>query len=66
MAFCLEEFKSILNGNIPWLTPPDVLKASLLYAAIGGLHVIFWKKFGALSYGNGKGWGLISSGIKPG
>jgi zinc/manganese transport system permease protein len=56
MAFCLEEFKSILNGNILWPTPPDVLKASLLYAAIEGLHVIFWKKFVALSYGNGKGF----------
>jgi zinc/manganese transport system permease protein len=53
-AHGLEEFKSILNGNILWLTPADVLKASLLYAAIGGLHVIFWKKFIDLSYGNGK------------
>ncbi len=51
-----EEFKSILNGNILWLTPADVLKASLLYAAVGGLHVLFWKKFIDLSYGNGKGF----------
>ena len=49
-----EEFKSILNGNILWLTPADVGKASVLYAAIGGLHVLFWKKFIDLSYGNGK------------
>ena len=53
-AHGLEEFKSILNGNILWLTRADVLKASLLYAAIGGLHVLFWKKFIDLSYGNGK------------
>lgn len=49
-----EEFKSILNGNILWLTPADVLKAALLYAVVGGLHVLFWKKFIGLSYGNGK------------
>ena len=54
-AHGLEEFKSILNGNILWLTPEDVLKASLLYAVIGGIHVLFWKKFIGLSYGNGKG-----------
>jgi zinc/manganese transport system permease protein len=53
-AHGLEEFKSILNGNILWLTPADVLKASLLYAGIGGLHVLFWKRFINLSYGNGK------------
>ena len=49
-----EEFKSILNGNILWMTRGDLLKASLLYATIGGLHVLFWKKFMGLSYGNGK------------
>ncbi len=53
-AHGLEEFRSILNGNILWLTPTDVLKASLLYAVVGGLHVLFWKKFVDLSYGNGK------------
>jgi zinc/manganese transport system permease protein len=55
-AHGLEEFKSILNGNILWLTRADVLKASLIYAAVGGLHVIFWKRFISLSYGNGKGF----------
>ena len=49
-----EEFKSILNGNILWMTRADLLKASLLYATIGGFHVLFWKKFIGLSYGNGK------------
>ncbi len=51
-----EEFKSILNGNILWMTREDLLKASLLYAVIGGLHVLFWKKFIDISYGNGKGF----------
>jgi zinc/manganese transport system permease protein len=49
-----EEFKSILNGNILWMTPQELLKAVLLYAVIGGVHLLFWKKFIALSYGNGK------------
>jgi zinc/manganese transport system permease protein len=31
-----------------------VFKASVLYAFIGGLHFLFWKKFINLSYGNGR------------
>jgi zinc/manganese transport system permease protein len=34
----------------------DLLKASLLYAGIGGFHVVFWKKFMGLTYGSGKGF----------
>jgi zinc/manganese transport system permease protein len=49
-----EEFKSILNGNILWMTRRDLLLASLLYAGIGGFHLIFWKRFLSLSYGGGK------------
>src|SRR3990170_1919624 len=41
----LEEFKAILNGNILWVTPPDLLKTFILYAAIGLLHLVFRKKF---------------------
>jgi zinc/manganese transport system permease protein len=52
----LEEFKSILNGNILWMTREDLLKASLLYAGIGCFHLLFWKNFIALSYGGGKGF----------
>ncbi len=48
-----EEFKSILNGNILWITPKELVKAVLLYAVIGGFHLLFWKKFISLSYGNG-------------
>lgn len=46
----LEEFKAILNGNILWLTPKDVLYAFVLYTFIGGFHFIFRKRFLALSY----------------
>ncbi|HSR13901.1 MAG TPA: metal ABC transporter permease, partial [Thermodesulfobacteriota bacterium] len=50
-----EEFKAILNGNILWMTGYDLIEASLLYAGIGILHIVFWKRFIGLSYGNGSG-----------
>jgi zinc/manganese transport system permease protein len=55
-AHGMEEFKSILNGNILWMTRADLLKASLLYAGIGAFHLIFWRKFMDLSLGTGKGF----------
>ncbi len=57
----LEEFKSILNGNILWVTASDILKTFILYAAIGLLHLVFRKKFFALSYeeGNGPFWEFL-------
>ena len=51
----LEEFKAILNGNILWVTPSELLKTFLLYAAIGLLHFIFRRKFFELSSGRGTG-----------
>ena len=57
----LEEFKTILNGNILWVTPSDILKTFILYAAIGLLHLVFRKKFFALSYeeSNGPLWEFL-------
>jgi zinc/manganese transport system permease protein len=57
----MEEFKSILNGNILFLTRRDLLLSSLLYAAIGGLHAIFWKKFLNLTFKGqgGRGWEFL-------
>jgi len=57
----LEEFKSILNGNILWVTSSDILKTFILYAAIGLLHLVFRKKFFALSYeeSNGPFWEFL-------
>ena len=46
----LEEFKTILNGNIIWVTPQEVLSTFLLYAAVGLLHFALRKQFLALSY----------------
>jgi zinc/manganese transport system permease protein len=45
----LEEFKSILNGNIIWVEPRSVLYAVILYLVISIPHVIFRKRFLALS-----------------
>jgi zinc/manganese transport system permease protein len=45
-----EEFKAILNGNILWLTPKEVLYAFIIYAFIGLFHFIFRDRFLALSY----------------
>lgn len=50
----LEEFKTILNGNIIWVTPQEVFFTFLLYAVVGLFHFFLRKQFLALSY-EGKG-----------
>ncbi len=49
-----EEFKTILNGNILWVTPEEVFRTFVIYFVIGLFHFIFRKIFLALSY-EGKG-----------
>ena len=49
-----EEFKTIMNGNIIWVTPKDILSTSIVYAAVGALHFFLRKQFHALSF-EGKG-----------
>jgi zinc/manganese transport system permease protein len=51
----MEEFKTLLNGNILWVTPAELLKTFLLYAAVGLLHFVFRRKFFELSSGRGNG-----------
>jgi zinc/manganese transport system permease protein len=51
-----EEFKAILSGNILWLTPKEVIAAFVLYGVLGAFHLIFRKKFLALSFGGGSGF----------
>ncbi len=46
----IEEFKAIMNGNIIWVTPKEVLYTFLIYAAVGILHFLFRKQFFALSF----------------
>ena len=45
----LEEFQSIMNGNILWVSGRDILYTFLLYAAIGLFHYLFRDRFFALS-----------------
>ena len=54
----LEEFKTILNGNIIWVTPHEVFTTFLVYGAVGLLHFILRKQFLALSY-EGKGGAFL-------
>ena len=46
----MEEFKTIMNGNILWVTPGEILSTSLLYGAVGCLHFFLRKQFHALSF----------------
>ena len=50
----VEEFKTIMNGNIIWVTPKEILSTFLVYAAVGALHYLLRKQFYALSF-SGKG-----------
>jgi zinc/manganese transport system permease protein len=46
----LEELKTILNGNILWVSGKELIWTSVLYAVIGLFHFIFRRRFFALSY----------------
>jgi zinc/manganese transport system permease protein len=46
----LEEFKTILNGSIIWVTPREVFTTFLVYGAVGILHFVLRKQFLTLSY----------------
>jgi zinc/manganese transport system permease protein len=54
----LEEFKTILNGNIIWVTPHELLTTFVIYAGVGLLHFFLRRQFLALSY-EGKGTYLL-------
>lgn len=46
----MEEFKTIMNGNIIWVTPRDILSTFLIYGAVGTLHFFLRKQFYALTF----------------
>ena len=46
----LEEFKSIMNGNIIWVTPRQLFSTFLVYAGVGIFHFLLRKRFFALSF----------------
>jgi zinc/manganese transport system permease protein len=50
----LEEFKTILNGNILWVTPQQLLSTLVLYSGVGLFHFLMRRQFFALSF-EGKG-----------
>ena len=50
----LEEFKAILNGNIIWVTPKELVATFLVYAGVGLLHFLMRRQFFALTF-EGKG-----------
>jgi zinc/manganese transport system permease protein len=54
----LEEFKTIMNGNIIWVTPKEILSTFLVYGVIGALHFFLRRQFYALSF-EGKGGFLL-------
>jgi zinc/manganese transport system permease protein len=54
----MEEFKTIMNGNIIWVTPKDILSTFIVYGAVGALHFCLRKQFFALSF-EGKGSFLL-------
>lgn len=53
----LEEFKTIMNGNILWVTPHDLASTAVVYGIVGLVHFLLRKKFHALSFtGEGGLW----------
>lgn len=52
----LEEFKNILNGNIIWVMPKELISTFIVYSAVGLLHFLLRKQFMALSYENKGGY----------
>ena len=56
-----EALKILLNGNIIWTGPRELLSTLVLYASIGALHIVFRAKFRDLSaHGKGAyGWELL-------
>ncbi|HEY3174304.1 MAG TPA: iron chelate uptake ABC transporter family permease subunit [Candidatus Polarisedimenticolia bacterium] len=40
-----EHLKDLLAGSIVWVTPHQIVKTGILYAIIGGFHVLFRKTF---------------------
>lgn len=56
-AHGMEEFKSILNGNILWVTPEALASTAILYSAVGLLHWFLRQRFHDLTFkGEGQVW----------
>jgi zinc/manganese transport system permease protein len=49
-----EHIKYLLIGSILTVTPAIVLMTALVYALVGLFHMLFFRKFAALTFGNGE------------
>jgi len=54
----MEEFKTLLNGNILWVTPQQLLSTLALYSGVGLFHFLMRRQFFALTF-EGKGGILL-------
>jgi len=50
----MEEFKTIMNGSIIWVTPKEILSTFIVYGSVGALHFFLRRLFYALTF-EGKG-----------
>lgn len=50
----MEEFKTIMNGSIIWVTPKEILSTFVVYGSVGALHILLRRQFFALTF-EGKG-----------
>jgi zinc/manganese transport system permease protein len=46
----MEEFKTIMNGNIIWVTPEEIFSTSIVYGSVGVLHFLLRSRFFALTF----------------
>lgn len=49
----MEELKAMLNGNLLFVRWQEILVLAAVYAALAALHGIFYRRFYALSFGDG-------------
>jgi zinc/manganese transport system permease protein len=54
----MEEFKTIMNGNIIWVTPKEILSTAIVYGVVGALHFFLRRQFYSLTF-EGKGSFLL-------
>lgn len=52
----IDELKAILNGNVLWISQGEIIKMFILYLVIGLVHLIFRKRFFALTYEGSGGY----------
>jgi zinc/manganese transport system permease protein len=49
-----EALKTLLSGNLLWVTSKDIIWTFVIYIFIGIIHIFLWKKFWEISKGNSK------------